>query len=1063
MPIIPLRRAPAGTPEEREARGRGRDDPSIWQEALDVTTREVAFAGKNIAAGAVGSAAHLQNTTANAFMLLDKSAEKLHDWTGLSKGDAFKRLERLYRDEGNRLAATAERLGGESFGAKGLQVIGSLPLSLAEAGAAALVGGAVKGFAALGALSEAEKGPQAAALAALEGATIGKIFKGSEGVTKGRRAAGIATAGTGLGLARGEVPEEAVLGGVTLGALSAAGVARPRIAPLPVAEKAMAAQSKRLELRPERAVQSKRLELRPERSDYTKGPERAPAAEGGEFVDVTPRARAAAEEFLGRDYSELQIPNKVVNLNLKRIQGPEDFKQATTELVRIYKGEINEARRNEITLEQTRQMAEDLGMTPEQFLSRRKGAALNAEELTAYRVMNRSVLEQWKAAADAMRTGRATDQDKAQFLRLTGLAEASLQQTLGATAEAGRALSAARIKVGPSAREMREIKEAIEGFRAGGSKKQNLDEFAEMVSTIDTPQGMAKFALESRKASTADKFLEVWINSLLSGPQTHAVNTLSNELVSFYTIPETYLAGAIGAVRSAGRTVAGKGIAKDRVFFGEGTQRLFGIAQSGGEGLRLAGKAFFREQPSDPISKLEFQRYQAIPGPLGRAVRIPGRALLAGDEFYKARGRRQELNALAYRDGMQQGKTGRDLSNHIREFVEYPPEAAIEASIRAARIQTFTEPLGRVGRGAQEMFSHPVGRLIAPFIRTPTNILKFSVERSPFGLAMKSVQAEIKAGGARRDMAIAKIGFSSAVGAWTVSMAAAGNVTGSGPSDPQARRAWYAAGFRPYSVRIGDEWISFARLEPIGTILGISADFAEIAGHIEAKGAEKLAAKITMAFSKNFTNKTFTQGMSRLALAAADPDRYAPRFLQGLTGTVIPTGVAQVARVQDPILREVRSAIDQIKSRIPGQSKDLEARRNWRGEPIRLDGGLGPDIISPLYSQRINPDKASAEAFRVGARFGRPRRQIKGVDLTPEEYTEFQVLSGEMAVKIIDPMVGSITWDGIPDGFKREMLEDEYQKASRFARKEMERRMITRTPERFRDVIVKDIEMRLGP
>ncbi|GAF89065.1 unnamed protein product, partial [marine sediment metagenome] len=307
-------------------------------------------------------------------------------------------------------------------------------------------------------------------------------------------------------------------------------------------------------------VRAKAIQTRPERSDYTKGPARAPAAEGGELVSVTSRTHAAAAAFLGRDYSELEVPNKAVNLNLKRIKGPDDFKRATAELVDIYKGEINEARRNEITLEQTRQMAEDLGMTPEQFLSRRKGAALNAEELTAYRVMNRSVLEAWKSAADAMKTGRAGDLEKAEFLRLTGLAEASLQQTLGATAEAGRALSAARIKVGPSTRDLRAIREAIDGFRAGGSKKQNLDEFADMVSAIDTPQGMAKFALEGHKASTADKFLEVWINSLLSGPQTHAVNTLSNELVSFYTIPETYLAGAIGAVRSAGRTITGKGM-----------------------------------------------------------------------------------------------------------------------------------------------------------------------------------------------------------------------------------------------------------------------------------------------------------------------------------------------------------------------------------------------------------------------------------------------------------------------------------------------------------------------
>jgi hypothetical protein len=987
----------------------------------------------------------LQNQTANAFMLLDTGAQKLHEWTGLSKGDAFKRLEKLYRDEGNRLAATAESLGGSSIGAKALQVVGSLPLSLAEAGASALIGGPVKGFAALGALSEADKGPQAAALAALEGATVGKIFKGSEGVAKAPRAAGITAAGTGLGLARGEAPEDAALGGVTLGALSAAGLGRPRIVALETADDIISTR-----LRPK---------ARAERFDYTKGPARAPAAEGGEIAHVTPRTHAAAAAFLGRDYSELEIPDKVVNLNLKRIKGPDDLKRATAELVDIYKPEINEARRNEITLEQTSQMAEDLGMTVEQFLSRRKGAALNAEEITAYRVMNRSVLEQWKAAADLMRSGRATDRDKAEFLRLTGLAEASLQQTLGASAEIGRALSAHRIEVGPSARELRGIKEAIGEFKAGG---EGVDAFAERVAAIDTPQGLSEFALNARKATTVDKILEVWINSLLSGPQTHAVNTLSNELVSYYTVPETYLAGAIGAARSTARRLVGKGAAEDRVYVSEGTQRLFGIIQSGGEGLRLAGKAFLHEQPSDPLSKVELQRFQSIGGRLGKAIRLPGRALLAEDEFYKARGRRQELNALAVRDGINLGKTGRELSKHIREFIKDPPEEAIEAATKVARVQTFTEPLGRVGKGAQELFSHPLGRLVAPFVRTPTNIAKFAAHRSPFGLAMKDVQREIKAGGARRDTAIARMAFSTAIGTWVASQAASGVMTGSGPSDSAMRSAWFAAGNRPYSVKVGDQWISFARLEPIGTILGVSADFAEISGHIKEKGADALASKIVMAINKNLTNKTFLQGLSRVALSLADPDRYADELFQGFAGTVIPTAVAQVARIDDPTLREVRTALDQIKSRIPGYSEELPARRNIWGEPIFLDGGLGPDLISPLYSHRIEPDKASMEVVRVGARLSKPHRQIRGVELTPDEYSQLQEITGQTAKRSIDMMVGNLAWDRIPTGLQREMLEDEYAFARKVARQKIEAQILSREPERFRNVVSKDIELILS-
>ena len=80
---------------------------------------------------------------------------------------------------------------------------------------------------------------------------------------------------------------------------------------------------------------------------------------------------------------------------------------------------------------------------------------------------------------------------------------------------------------------------------------------------------------------------------------------------------------------------------------------------------------------------------------------------------------------------------------------------------------------------------------------------------------------------------------------------------------------------------------------------------------------------------------------------------------------------------------------DHIKSRIFGYSNTLPPRRNKWGEPIFLDGGLGPDFISPFYSHRQRPDKASQEAWRVRAKLHTPNRNLMGVELTPEEHDRF--------------------------------------------------------------------------
>ena len=118
----------------------------------------------------------------------------------------------------------------------------------------------------------------------------------------------------------------------------------------------------------------------------------------------------------------------------------------------------------------------------------------------------------------------------------------------------------------------------------------------------------------------------------------------------------------------------------------------------------------------------------------------------------------------------------------------------------------------------------PGVKLIVPFIRTPTNILKFAMERTPLAPIMKSVRADILAGGARRDTALARISMGSMAMAVTASYAAQGVITGGGPSDPALKSHLYNQGWQPYSVKIGDKYYAYGRLEPLGMMMGLAAD-----------------------------------------------------------------------------------------------------------------------------------------------------------------------------------------------------------------------------------------------
>src|SRR3546814_10048993 len=116
--------------------------------------------------------------------------------------------------------------------------------------------------------------------------------------------------------------------------------------------------------------------------------------------------------------------------------------------------------------------------------------------------------------------------------------------------------------------------------------------------------------------------------------------------------------------------------------------------------------------------------------------------------------------------------------------------------------------------------NHPLIKAVLPFIRTPTNLIKFTAERSPLAPMVKEWRKDFAAGGARRDLAIAKVMVGSGIGAVIAELAEKGVITGSPPSDDNQRRLMLANGWQPSSLKIGDPYYSYSRLDPFAMTLG---------------------------------------------------------------------------------------------------------------------------------------------------------------------------------------------------------------------------------------------------
>jgi hypothetical protein len=735
----------------------------------------------------------------------------------------------------------------------------------------------------------------------------------------------------------------------------------------------------------------------------------------------------AAVKFLETDVHPL--PEKAININFARIDTPDDIKEVIAKTAELTAPGIDAARRGVQANAETEALADNLGMTVEALLKRRKGEAFNAEQAVAARCLLVSSAEKLHELAETVSSGMASDFDKMAFRRQLSLHYAVQAQVSGMTAEAGRALQSFRIMASSIA----EMKKTFDDLRVFESKNgYTVEDLANRLRAVSTVEGTTRAVRDAYKATTSDMLLEAWINGLLSNPVTHAVNTTSNALVALWQIPERLAAAGIG-----------KMLGNNDIAARESVWQLYGMVNGLKDGFLMAKKVLATGEATgafDLTSKLETNRYRAIssetldlagvPGRavdlLGEAIRIPGRLLMAEDELFKSVGYRMELHALAYRHAAAEGLEGNDLARRITDIVTNPPGDLRMAAVNAANYQTFTKELGASGKKLQSFLnSHPALKVIVPFFRTPTNVFKYFGERTPLGLMSKNIRLDIAAGGSRRDLALSRMALGSTVMALSAYYTMQGKITGAGPADPKQRQMLRNTGWQPYSIKVGDRYYAYGRLEPLGTLLGIAADAAEIMTQLETGDIdyEKIPATALMAFSRNVTQKTFVRGVADLIEALEDPDRYGERYVQRLAGSVIPAGVAQAARLNDPVLREVNSVLDQIRSRIPGLSSSLPPRRNIWGEPIVLTGALGPDMISPIYTSEQKKDPVSDEMIRLRLPLSMPEKQIGGVELTPQEYDRYVQLAGAEAV---DPRSGL----GLKESLRRLFRDPEYRRQS---------------------------------
>jgi hypothetical protein len=465
----------------------------------------------------------------------------------------------------------------------------------------------------------------------------------------------------------------------------------------------------------------------------------------------------------------------------------------------------------------------------------------------------------------------------------------------------------------------------------------------------------------------------------------------------------------------------------------ENLGRINGMRKNMHKVAKKGIETLISEESPDIFGKLEVKHRKAIGGKVGRAIRLPGTALEAVDIYFKGLNYSGEIEALATRKAIKEGFKGKDIAIRVNKILkDEVTEEMQDQAWEVARKNTFTNSLGGdwftdIAKKVKEITEiMPPLKVFIPFVRVTANLTKYSAERSPFSLLFKETREALVEGGMARDKVLARMAMGTTVGWLTYEAALKGMITGGYSSDPRQRAIEEASGFQEYSIKFGDKYYSYSRIEPFATIMGVSSDLAKLFKYADDSELSDITALISGSIAKNLTNKTYTKGISDVVSAFNDPDNKLKKLVVNLSGSVIPSFIGQFAYSQDPYLRDARSMLEKIKSRVPGYSETVEARLDFWGNPREreLTSSDILNYLNPIYMKTDKKDKITEEMIRLQHFPGMPRRKIAGIELTSKQYTEYVKNSRQPAHKLLKAIVEDPYWDTLNRIQKQDMIDD---------------------------------------
>lgn len=312
----------------------------------------------------------------------------------------------------------------------------------------------------------------------------------------------------------------------------------------------------------------------------------APGSPPPEPIVIRKGSPEEIKRFVETDPSTVTVgEHHVLKVDWSAIGDHDEIEGAINKISAFHAKHIDEARRNILTDKAVKELADELGMTPEALLSKRAGEAFNAEETRATKELLGASSNNLRAISRRVEAGDPSA--VADMAKALGIHVKIQEVFFGARAEWGRTGRILQQNPdGTLAYAKRLAKLIEEAKEEGGSvvlnrvrgTKPGIDpvNLAQAILDMDSPAALAGFARKLARPGGVDMFFELWYAGIL-GPQTIVVNLVSNTLFAFESILERGIAARFS---------------RGGVEVGEATVMAYGLVSSFMDGIRVAVKGW---------------------------------------------------------------------------------------------------------------------------------------------------------------------------------------------------------------------------------------------------------------------------------------------------------------------------------------------------------------------------------------------------------------------------------------------------------------------------------------